>query len=366
MRNILLIILFSFSFHASGAIIETESQKEKNKAVAIYLDESSSDSLRAQSILIFEKYAAYDANMLYYLGRANYDEVTSLLKLNKHEGKKMIEKAAVKGSDIAEYAYAMILLEENKLIEGVKYLKDASKDGNRDAQYQLGKMYYKGNGVPKSKTNGFKLILSSAQKDQPFAQYDIAKIFFSQSEESVKKNGVTWLTRAVINGNNKACSELYKLYYSGLLVAQDRKKHIEYLICSAKYGDNDARILLANYYEKGNYIKMNHHKAAYWNLELAKEGDDAASVKYAKYIFSYHKNNKSKIQEAMTYLDKSSESYTESAMMLGHIFKGGLYGNLKNPAKAITHFENAKNLGNEDAQKEIIAILNSKSFNKKK
>ena len=162
-----------------------------------------------------------------------------------------------------------------------------------------------------------------------------------------------------MNGNRNNCDELYKLYISGVLVTQDRKKHIDYLTCSAKNENSNAKFLLATYFKNGKYLPKNEHKAAYWFNSLAVSGDDEGAVEYSKYIFKFFKTDKKKSRNAISLLEVAANKNSEAAMILGYIYKQGLYGIGIDKSRAIRFFESAKDFGNEKAQYEIIELLSN-------
>lgn len=361
MKKIINMFIMILVISSNSAFSETNYSKEfieKNNAIIAFNNPESNESEIAKSILIFEKYSKQDDTMLYYLGKANYEKSITLLTLNKNLGRQYIEKAAVMGNNLAEYDYAMILFKENKKTEAINYLKNASSRNNAKAQYALGKMYYLGDRVPRSKKNGFTLINAAAQNNDANAQYDLAKIYFSQKDEKIQKGGVTWLQKAVINGNYDACDDLYKLYLAGILVNIDYNRHVEYLKCSAVNNNNDAKYLLATYYAKGKYVPRDVHQSAYWLKSLAEDKDSDASVQYSNYIFTFFPTNKIKVFGAIGYLENVSNINVDAAMILGSIYKDGLYNIPKDRGKAIKFYESAKNQGNSDAQYRILELLN--------
>lgn len=358
---LILLTLFSLTSNADGVRKLNLSDQEKINAISMYLNPNSEDKDIATSILIFEKYSAQDLNMLYYYGLANYESKTKLLTLNKEEGAKLIEQAAVKGDPDANYTYAMMLLKANKIKEGIGYLEISAKKGLPKAEYRLGKMYYQGNGVPRNRQSGFLLINNAAEGEEPEAQYDLAKIYFSQEDLEIQRKGIYWLKKAVINKNYVACSDLYKIYFNGILVEKDIQQHLKYLKCSANYKDKDAMYTLANYYETGKYMSKDIHGAGYWYKELAESvKDPEASLKYAQYLLSNFPNDKIKTTDAVKYLNVASQESMEASYLLGSIYKNGWYGVKVNTTNALRNFERAKKLGSNEAQKEIINLLNKK------
>jgi TPR repeat protein len=126
-----------------------------------------------------------------------------------------------------------------------------AKQGNADAQYKLGEMYYYGEGVP--------------QDD---------------------KTAVKWYTLAAKQGNARAQNNLGLMYYRGQGVPQDYKTAVKWYTLSAKQGFADAKRFLerlrseiAN--QKGlTAYKSGDYATALRELEpLAKQGNADAQSK---------------------------------------------------------------------------------------
>ena len=329
---------------------------EKDFAIKTYLDPNSTIDFLTKSIVVFEKYADKDPNMLYYYGLANYEMKKSYLKLNENKGLQLIEKAAVLGDPDANYKYGNLLLKtQNK--KGVDFLYTAVKGNQKDAQYKLGKMYYLGNFVDKDKNKGFKLISIAAKNNQKFAQYDLAKILFSQNNENTQKLGIKWLEASVANKNYKSCDDLYKLYYSGMLVKKNINKHITYLKCSAYNNKNlDAQNILASYLENGKYINKDLKESNRLYENLAEHDYGNSANKYAKYIMTTKSSDKD-LNNAISNLKRIAKSNIEASMTLGNIYSNGYRKIAKDKASAINYYQYAQELGEEEAQNRIIQLL---------
>lgn len=335
-----------------------EDKIEQQNAINIYLSENASDHQIAKSIMIFEKYSVSKPRMLYYLGLANIETKTKLITLEKEIGYDYIEQAAVLGDPEAIYKIAMIKMTEGNLKDGIKGLKKASLQNNANAQYTLGKMYYQGNGVPLNKKNGFTLIEKSAKNKFPDAQYDLAKIYFSQKNQKIQKAGIYWLKQSVKSNKIEACSDLYKIYNSGLLVEKNIFLHKKYLSCSAENKDEEAMLLLASYYETGKYFKKNEATSHIWHGKLKAMKNETGTFKHSIFILKNTPRDKDKTKIAIQGLNTISEKNMDAAMLLGEIYKNGLYKTPISNKKAIKAFENAKRMGNNNAAKEIILLLN--------
>lgn len=359
----LIFSLFSMAETPRKAAVEA---LEKKDAVAIYNNEESTDAQIAKAIIIFEKYSQNDPKMLYYLGKANIEKRTKMLQLDEKAGHNYIEQAAVRGDEDAKYEYSMELMKNGNLKDGIQSLKDAALKNQKNAQYQLGKMFYQGNGVPLNKTNGFNLIKAAAEQEHPDAQYDLAKIFFAQSSETLQKGGIHWLNKAVSNKNYKACDDLYKIYHAGILVEQNLQKHLKFLNCSALNDNKDAQLLLASYYQNGKYVTKNEHSAMIWYEKLKESGNAEGIYQFAVYNLKYKSEQPIVVRDSLSLLDKNSKYHLDSANLMAQIYMKGLYGTRMSFSTAVLHLENAKNLGDPSAQNKIIYLLSEQDKIKQK
>lgn len=88
-----------------------------------------------------------DYNSQYHLGTM-YRDGNGVLK-NPVKAKELFLKSARAGNTAAQYELAMICKKEDKLTEAFNWFKQCA-DGNSDAQYELGLMYYYAKGTEKN------------------------------------------------------------------------------------------------------------------------------------------------------------------------------------------------------------------------
>ena len=352
-----LLCISLFSGIAFSAQKMTPEMLDQQNAISVYLNSKKQEEI-AKSILIFEKYSSSNPRMLYYFGLANIEEKTRLLDLSPNIGFRYIEQASVLGDPEAKYFIAMDKIKSGDLKSGVKELKQAALKNEKKSQYQLGKMYFQGNGVPLNKKNGFKLIEASAKNNYAEAQYDLAKIYFSQKDIKTQRGGLYWLRASVNNGKWEACQDLYKIYENGIMIEKNIYLHKQYLKCSAQHNVEEALSLLAEYYRIGKYVKKDLVLSNYYNKKLLAFKNPVGSYNYALYNLSKYPKNKQKINEAMSALTSVQTNHLESALLLGKIYKEGLFFQKKNKQYAINSFRNAKRLGSEEASREIVLLLN--------
>tara|TARA_Y100001960_G_C14783905_1_gene889410 strand:+ start:21419 stop:22501 length:1083 start_codon:yes stop_codon:yes gene_type:complete len=352
-----LLCISLFSGVAFSAQKMTPEMLEQQNAISVYLNSKKQEEI-AKSILIFEKYSSSNPRMLYYFGLANIENKTRLLNLSKELGNRYIEQASVLGEPEAKYFIAMEKIKSGDIKTGVSELKVAALKNEKKSQYQLGKMYFQGNGVPLNKKNGFKLIEASAKNNYADAQYDLAKIYFSQKDIKTQKGGLYWLRASVKNGRLDACKDLYKIYENGIMVEKNIYLHKKYLSCSVLNNDEEAISLLAKYHETGKYFKKDLDLANYYNKKLVEFENPEGSYKYAIYTLNKFPKNTVKIDSALMALKKVSVVHLNSAMLLGRIYKEGLFSQIKDNREAIRYFKEAKALGSDVAAREIILLLN--------
>jgi TPR repeat protein len=78
------------------------------------------------------------------------------------------------------------------------------------AQYNLGMLYYRGQGVAQNYGEAFKWLEKSAQQNHPTAQYNLA-VMYEQGQGTNKDlaKSQQWIDKACSNGyNNSRCANL--------------------------------------------------------------------------------------------------------------------------------------------------------------
>ena len=111
----------------------------------------------------------------------------------------------------------------------VQEIISKAKQGEADAQYHLGSMYYSGEGVP------------------------------HDDEQAVQ-----WFTKAAEQGHVDAQFILARMYKHGEGTPQDFKQAIEWYTKAAEQGDVDAQYNLALMYKHGEGVLQDYMKAYAW------------------------------------------------------------------------------------------------------
>ena len=121
--------------------------------------------------------------------------------------------------------------------------REAANRGDADAQYNYGRCYYEGCGVPRD-----------------------------------LKQAVFWLLKAVEQNNTDAEYLLASLYYHYVDV-QDIEKSITLYQRAASKGHTESQLKLGILYNEGYDIKQDFSQAAFWYSKAAEQGNPSAQYK---------------------------------------------------------------------------------------
>ena len=136
-----------------------------------------------------------------------------------------------------------VLLRQQDYDKVIKLFKNGAKQGDAEAQYNLGYMYENGKGVE--------------------GDYVIA---------------AEWYEKAAAQGHAKAQNNLAFLYRKGYGVPQDIDKAIELYEKSAGQGCTIAQTNLGYLYKHGTEVEQDYVKAAEWFRKAAEQGNPTGQV----------------------------------------------------------------------------------------
>jgi hypothetical protein len=132
---------------------------------------------------------------------------------------------------------AMLAYYNNDFATAATLLLPLADKGNAEAQYFLGTMYDKGQGVPQD-----------------------------------YKAAITWYRLAAKQGVDDAQDAIGKMYDYGRGVSQDYKEAEKWYRLAAEQGDADAQFNLGYLYAQGKGVPQNLNEAVKWNRRAAEQG----------------------------------------------------------------------------------------------
>ena len=101
----------------------------------------------------------------------------------------------------AEYNYAVDLLQDRKFTKALPIFRKLAKEGDIDAQSNLGAMYQHGHGVSKNLTTAAHWYLPAAKKGSTIAQYNIGiAYFYGQGVTQNRIEGLAWVHMSLWGG----------------------------------------------------------------------------------------------------------------------------------------------------------------------
>jgi hypothetical protein len=195
-------------------------------------------------------------------------------------------------------------------------LEAAAASGNATAQFQLGRAYFRGEGMPFDNAKAIEWISQSAEKGNPDALTSLG-FFYSQGVvfEKDEAKAIEWFRKGAAAGsvqsqlnlglmlrqaktitcnNTESLDWLEKAASSGDSVAvrtygqvlflgdahmlPDRNKAFPYILKAAEEGDPSSQNMIGVAYREGNGTEMNSEKAKEWFLKAALQNDPKAQA----------------------------------------------------------------------------------------
>ncbi|MCQ2242561.1 hypothetical protein [Treponema sp.] len=146
--------------------------------------------------------------------------------------------------------------------------------GNAKCQFQLGELYYYGNGVTKDYAKAVEQYKKAAEQNHAAATYSLGYCYKTGYgiTKDIKK-AVSYYEKAVELGNADAMNGLGFCYEEGSGVDQDYGKAMELYTKAAEKNHARAQYHIANFYEKGCGVKKNWKTAKEWYEKAAANGD---------------------------------------------------------------------------------------------
>ena len=98
----------------------------------------------------------------------------------------------------------------------------AAEDGLSLAQYNLGILYFTGQGVSTNLEEAFKWTKAAAEQGHLNAQFNLGSLYLDgQGTETDVSEGVNWFMRAAKNGHDNSAYSLARMYQEGDLIDAD-------------------------------------------------------------------------------------------------------------------------------------------------
>jgi hypothetical protein len=156
---------------------------------------------------------------------------------------------------------------QNKRIDPALLAK--ANGGDAGAQYQLGYMYYHGDGVRRDYSQAEFWYRNAAEQGDPDSQLKLGGLYhFGRGVPQDSAEAFAWSMKAAEQGKSDAEFFIAACYTAGWGVAQDDAQAVVWLRKAAEQGDAFSQYMLGRAYEIGLGGPKDYAEAYFW-LDLA-------------------------------------------------------------------------------------------------
>jgi TPR repeat protein len=172
-------------------------------------------------------------------------------------------------------------LEEESTAAEPLTLEQRAVAGDAVAQYNLGVMYYEGQGMEQDFKDAAKWFRKASEQGNPGAQINLGLMYLrGKGIMEDDKEAAKWFRKAAEQGIADAQLYLGLMYGSGEGVPEDLKEAAEWFRKAAEQGNADAQFNLGFMYGKGDGVLQDDVTAyAWWDISAAKGQEEAKKFK---------------------------------------------------------------------------------------
>lgn len=189
-----------------------------------------------------------------------------------------LQNDATEGKADAQYQLGSIYYNgqgvETNYTEAVKWFTAAADQGQLQAENKLANCYYCGDGVDKDWNKAAALWRKAADAGDLKSQYDVGLNY--QNGEGVTQDdteAIKWFQKAADRGYADAEYMMGHCYGTGKGVDQDRAQAAQWYLKAASQGNVDAEYQLGVYYSEGLGVQQDDHESFKWYMKAAQQGD---------------------------------------------------------------------------------------------
>lgn len=230
-------------------------------------------------------------------------------------------------------------------------LKNSAEQGDAEAQYKLGLMYFEGTEIVKDLSKAETWISNAAKNGsvdaQMFLGYCLETGQFGRVEYELP---FALYQSAAEKGNIKALLYIGNMYMTGTGTNQDTQKAIEYFFKAASHNEPISQMHIGDFYFFGKYgFEQNYQEAFSWYEKAALQGDPESQYKLG-YCYNFGLGIIQDFNKAMEYYTLAANQNMEEAQFnLGNHYLNG-NGVEKNEKLALEWYLKAAGNGYAKAQ----------------
>ena len=165
-----------------------------------------------------------------------------------------------------------LTLEERS--DAVSELEKLAGNGDKHAQYLMGKLWRDGPLLTPNLTNARYWFQQAAGQGHSYAQYALGKLLFSDDVEVRDlAKGMHWLETAAQSGNSYAAYRLGKEYYRGKNAERSFTAAAKWFDRAAQDGNQHAQYMLGKLYLMGQGVDYDKTLGIHWLIQSAVQGN---------------------------------------------------------------------------------------------
>jgi TPR repeat protein len=185
--------------------------------------------------------------------------------------------AAICGAVFVWHARKKEAAADQKLAEVARDSRVRAEQGDAKAQYNLARMYYKGQGVPQDYAEAARWARTAADQGDAKGQYSLAYMYHEgRGVPQDYTEAARWARKAADKGLADAQYSLGNSYRDGQGVPRDYAESVRWYYKAAEQGDAKAQYALGYMYSKGQGVVQDDAEAMRWYDKAAEQGDAKA------------------------------------------------------------------------------------------
>ena len=242
----------------------------------------------------------------------------------------------------------------------MKSVEAAVEQGDMEAQFNLGNMYYNGEGTEVNYEKALYWWEKAAEQGDADAQFNLGDMYYEGEGTEVNyEKALYWWKKAAEQGDAEAQFNLGRMYCQGEGTEVNYEKALYWWEKAAEQDDVRAQFNVGLIFFRGLGTEVNYEKALYWYEKAAEQGDAKAQFATADmYYCSYGEGMSWDKEKALYWFEKAAAQGNKTAQ-----FKTGcMYykgdGTKRSKEKALYWWEQAAAQGHERAQEYIKANSN--------
>lgn len=195
------------------------------------------------------------------------------------KARSVLFEAANSGKSAAQYYFGMVKHIDHDYTEAMSWLRKSSEQNYAEAEFRIGVMYARGEGVQKDNTMAVTWYRKAAEHGDRDSNYMIGTAYMKGN--GVPKNSAKaadWFRRGADQGSRDAQFTLGAMYKVGVGVPLDLSKAVSWIRKSAEQGHPDAQLQLGAMYVGGDGVKLDAIQAYKWIVLSMAESEKASSV----------------------------------------------------------------------------------------